>query len=255
MLNRRVSEGYLTSDQPKVTLDDLKSMEWVIDRYAGLVKRIAHHLKARMPAHVSVDDMIQSGMIGLLEAASKFEDTKGASFETYAGIRIRGAMLDEMRRSDWAPRSVYKNARRVADAIKQVENRTGRDARDSEIASEMGVDTQEYYSMLKDLSATRLFSISELVGAEEGLPSDSDGSGVSEPLGEIEQGALRGALAVAIEGLPEREKWVLSLYYDEELNLREIGEIIGVSESRVSQIHSQAAHRLRARMANWSSGE
>lgn len=251
MLKKRVTERYLKSGSGQPKLQDLQSAEWVINEYASLVKRIAHHLNGRMPSHVSFDDMIQSGMIGLIEAAKKFDDSKGASFETYAGIRIRGSILDEVRRGDWAPRSVYRNSRRVADAIKLIENRTGRDARDQEIADEMGISKDDYFSMLQDLSATRLFSTAELIDAEESLPAEGGDSVHSEPLSDLQKSSLVGDLAAAIKQLPEREQLVLALYYDEELNLREIGEIIGVSESRVSQIHSQATHRLRARLSQW----
>src|SRR6187431_625088 len=128
-----------------------------IEDYAPLVKRIAFHMMMRMPASVQVDDLIQAGMIGLIEAAQKYDSSKGASFETYAGIRIRGSIVDEMRRGDWAPRSVHRNSRRIAQAIKAVEARTGRDARDIEIAAELEVELDEYFAMLQDSNSSRLY--------------------------------------------------------------------------------------------------
>lgn len=224
-----------------------------IEDHAPLVKRIAHHMMARMPSSVQVDDLIQAGMIGLLEAAQKYDGSKGASFETYAGIRIRGAIVDEMRRGDWAPRSVHRNSRRVSDAINSIEGRTGRDASDAEIAQEMDVSLNEYYEITKDSASTRLFSFDEAYEEDESRILHSDNEALCGPSEHVHQRAMREALVVAIDGLPDREKLVLSLYYEQELNLKEIGMVLEVSESRVSQIHSQAAARLRARLKDWIS--
>ncbi len=227
-----------------------------VEDYAPLVKRIAHHMMMRMPASVQVEDLIQAGMVGLLEAAGKYDATKGASFETYAGIRIRGSIVDEMRRGDWAPRSVHRNSRRVAEAIKVVESRTGRDARDQDVARELDVPLDAYYSMLQDANSSRLFSYEEDFGDEDNQGGQSSISmAFLGPLEGLQRDSLKQSLAQAISQLPEREKLVLALYYDEELNLKEIGEIIGVSESRVSQIHSQSALRLRARLADWKGND
>lgn len=226
--------------------------EQLINRYAPLVKRIAYHLLARLPASVQVEDLMQAGMIGLLEASRKYDAGKGAGFETYAGIRIRGAMLDEVRKGDWAPRSVHRNTRMVTDAIRAVEARTGRDAKDSEVAAELELSLDEYYGILGDTMGSRLFSFDDLMeGGEHGL--EESGSHELEPGRGLEDERFRKALADAIANLPERERLVLSLYYDEELNLKEIGEVLGVSESRVCQLHSQCAARLRARLAEWRS--
>ncbi|MEX2468793.1 MAG: RNA polymerase sigma factor FliA [Pseudohongiellaceae bacterium] len=222
----------------------------VVESYAPLVKRIAHHLLLRMPASVQVDDLIQSGMIGLLEAARKYDVTKGASFETYAGIRIRGSMLDEVRKGDWAPRSVHRKSRKVAEAIKAIESRTGKDAKDKEIASEMNIDLNAYYTILQDASGSRLFSFDDVMEGDDSAIESAAGE-LPGPCDGLQRDSFKSHLARAIDGLPEREKLVLALYYDEELNLKEIGEVIGVSESRVSQIHSQAAMRLRARLVDW----
>ena len=223
----------------------------VVDRYAPLVKRIAHHLLLRMPASVQIDDLIQSGMIGLLEAAKKYDVTKGASFETYAGIRIRGSMLDEVRKGDWAPRSVHRKSRKVAEAIKAIEARTGQDAKDVQVAKEMNIDLNAYYAILQDASGSRLFSFDDITEGDDSATEMAAGAPIG-PCDGLQRDTFKAHLTRAIDGLPEREKLVLALYYDEELNLKEIGEVIGVSESRVSQIHSQAAMRLKARLSDWS---
>ncbi|MFL0808948.1 MAG: RNA polymerase sigma factor FliA [Agarilytica sp.] len=222
-----------------------------VEDYAYLVKRIAHHMMARMPSSVQVEDLIQAGMIGLLEASQKYDGSKGASFETYAGIRIRGAIVDEMRRGDWAPRSVHRNGRRVSEAISTVEARIGRDAKDAEIAEEMGVEIDEYYHIVKDSASTRLFSYEEVYEDNANNQLESVDEMSSSPAARVGDDAMRRALVGAIENLPDREKLVLSLYYEQELNLKEIGMVLEVSESRVSQIHSQATARLRTRMGDW----
>ena len=226
------------------------SQDEVVERYAPLVKRIAHHILARMPASVQVDDLIQAGLVGLLEAARNYDTTKGASFETYAGIRIRGSMIDDVRRGDWAPRSVHRNSRMVAEGIQAVENRTGRDATDQEVADELGITIENYYKITRDSASSKLFSYDELISGDD-KPEEQLSSDAVNPSDGIESQALRENLAECISQLPERERMVLALYYDEELNLKEIGMVLGVSESRVSQIHSQAAMRLRARMTGW----
>ncbi|MGK0500426.1 MAG: RNA polymerase sigma factor for flagellar operon FliA [Oceanicoccus sp.] len=226
------------------------SLEQMVERHGPLVKRIAHHLLARMPSSVLVEDLIQAGLVGLIEAARNYDVTKGASFETYAGIRIRGSMIDDVRRGDWAPRSVHRNSRRVSEAMRNIETRLGRDASDNEVAQELDVSMDDYQHMLQDSASSKLFSFEELVSSddrpEEQLPSNS-----TNPLDGIQSQALRQSLAQAISKLPERERLVLALYYDEELNLKEIGHVLGVSESRVSQIHSQAALRLRGKLTEW----
>lgn len=230
---------------------EARTGDQLVVKHAPLVKKIAHHLMARLPASVQVDDLIQAGMIGLLEAAKKYESSKGAAFETYAGIRIRGAMMDEVRKGDWVPRSVHRNARRISEAIKAIEDREGRDARDEEVAAELNMSLDEYFACLKDSNSGKLFSLDEVTEHGDGMidPNEHDHQGPGRAHSEDE---FKRALVAEIEGLPERERMVLSLYYEEELNLKEIGLVLSVSESRVSQIHSQAAMRLRSRLSEWT---
>lgn len=226
----------------------------LITQHSSLVKRIAYHIMSRLPPSVQVDDLIQAGMIGLLEASRNYDAGQGASFETYAGIRIRGAMLDEIRKGDWAPRSVHRKARQVAEAVRQIENLTGRDARDVEVAEALGMNLKEYHKTLQDASGCRLLSFEDMGIDEDSVPSKNAGA-TSGPFEGVQREDFKRNLAEEISGLPERERLVLTLYYDEELNLREIGAVIGVSESRVSQIHSQALIRLQARMGHWISND
>ncbi|HEB59873.1 MAG TPA: RNA polymerase sigma factor FliA [Gammaproteobacteria bacterium] len=221
----------------------------IVTQHAPLVKRIACHLINRLPASVQLEDLIQAGMIGLLEASRNYDEGQGASFETYAGIRIRGSMLDEIRKNDWAPRSVHRKSRMVAEAVREIENLHGRDARDHEIAEALDITLEEYYAILQDASSNKILSFEDMGNGEDSM-LDNMSDNAPGVLDGMHRDDLRRLLAEAIAGLPERERLVMALYYDEELNLREIGAVMGVSESRVSQIHSQAVIRLQARMAN-----
>lgn len=230
------------------------NMDDVVVKHAALVKRIAYHLMSRLPPSVQADDLIQAGMIGLLEAARNYDAGQGASFETYAGIRIRGSMLDEIRRNDWAPRSVHRKARKVAEAVRAIESKVGRDARDHEVAEQLGMTLDEYHQTLQDASGYLVMSFDDMGGDDEALASELADSAPG-PLDGVQFDDFKKGLADAIASLPDRERLVMALYYDEELNLREIGAVIGVSESRVSQIHSQALIRLQARLGHWSSSD
>ncbi|MBT7445002.1 MAG: RNA polymerase sigma factor FliA [Methylococcales bacterium] len=217
----------------------------------ALVKKIAYHLMNRLPPSVQTDDLIQSGMVGLIEAARNYDSTQGASFSTFAGIRIRGAMLDEIRRTDWTPRSVHKRGRMVSEAIRKIEHEHGRDAKDYEVAELLDISLDEYHQILKDSSSTKIFSVDDGIGGDcntfEGVDEKTPG-----PFEGVTDADFKTALVAAIGNLPEREKLVISLYYDDEFNLKEIGQILEVSESRVCQILSQSTLRLRARMAEWT---
>nr|WP_115719186.1 RNA polymerase sigma factor FliA [Gallaecimonas mangrovi] len=219
----------------------------LVNRHAELVRRIAHHLLMRLPPSVQLDDLIQAGMMGLIEAARNFDGSKGASFETYAGIRIRGAMLDEIRRGDWVPRSVHRNARAISDAINEVERETGIEARDADVAAKLKVSVDDYHRMLNDVNCGRMVAMEDMgVGEEIYAPDDTERPDLNH-----HRSRFQNALSEALKKLPERESIVLSLYYEEELNLKEIGAVLGVSESRVCQIHAQAMSRLKGRLVDW----
>jgi len=221
-----------------------------IMQHAPLVKRIAQHLLNRLPDSVQADDLIQAGMLGLLEAIKNYDVAQGASFETYAGIRIRGSMLDEVRRSDWTPRSVHKKSRMVSDAIRAIENKTGCEARDVDIAGHLGIAIDEYNHILQDSISCRVFSIEELDQTGDHYGDESRDM-ETEPLDSLSRDGFQQALANAIMKLPERERLIISLYYDDELTMREIGEVLNIGESRVSQISTQAVLRLRSRLSEW----
>lgn len=231
--------------------DKTENVEQLIAEHVPLVKRIAYHLIHRLPETVRVDDLIQAGVIGLIEAARNYRPGQGATFETFAGIRIRGAMLDEVRRNDWIPRSIYRKARELSEAIRVLENRLGRAARDAEIATELKLSLDEYHRLVADATAYRVFSLDETQDNEAVDMEKASAATLAGPFSTLVDTDFRAVLVNTIAGLPEREKLVLSLYYDEELNLREIGEVLEVSESRISQILGAALIRLRAHMQEW----
>jgi RNA polymerase sigma factor for flagellar operon FliA len=225
-----------------------QAQEALVKTHAMLVKRIAHHLLGRLPQSVQLDDLIQAGMIGLLEAARHYDASKGASFETYAGIRIRGHMLDEVRRNDWVPRSVYRNSRKISEAVQLIENRFGREAKDVEVAAALEIPLNDYHDMLQDSAGSHLYGFDDLGVTDDVLHGEEEITSATEPHARVMRDDLMLHLGQVIEGLPPKEQLVLSLYYEQDLNLKEIGEVIGVSESRISQILSQAILRIRARL-------
>jgi len=225
----------------------------VVERHADLVRRIAHHLAARLPASVEVDDLVQAGMLGLIEAARNFDSDQGASFETYASIRIRGAMIDEIRKGDWTPRSVHRRTREAAEVTRQIEQTTGRAATGAEVAQALGLAPEEYARLLEDAVSGQVLSLDSHID-DHGEPNVAAGAAYS-PERRLQAAEFRHALAAAIGQLPEREQLVLSLYYEQEMNLREVGAVLGVSESRVCQIHGQAMLRLRSRLGEFGSAD
>ena len=221
----------------------------LVQRFAPLVKRIAYHLMARLPSSVQVDDLVQNGMIGLLDAIDRFATGMGAQFETYAAQRIRGAMLHGLRENDWLPRSLRREFRQIEAAIARLEQEHGRPPSEAELAKALGISLGEYQKVLQDARGHQLISFEDLVeeGDDDFLERHlADTSG--EPSQLLEDENLRRLLVQGIELLPEREKLMMALYYEQDLNLREIGEVMGVTESRVCQLHSQAVARLRARI-------
>ena len=225
------------------------SAESVVSEHADLVKRIAFHLLNRLPDHIQAEDLIQAGMIGLLEAVRAFDPTQGASFETYAGIRIRGAMLDEVRRNDWAPRSVHRRHREISQAVHEIETRTGREAKDAEVCQLLGISLDEYFDALNDAVQVRLTPLDHS-GEDHDETLDIPDHG-EQPDQSLANDRFQADLAEKIAALPERERLVMSLYYVDELNQKEIGAVLGVSESRVCQIHNKAVLRLKEALCDW----
>lgn len=225
-----------------------------VEQFVPLVKRMAHHLLARLPASVQVDDLVQAGMLGLMDAAGRFEEGQGAQFETYASQRIKGAMLDELRANDWMPRGVRRAQRDIEKAIGKLEHRLGRPPAEAEVAKEMKLSLADYQAMLADARGAQLIHFDS---GDDGEDGDSfldrhlaDMSG--DPLERVRDQRFRTALIGAIDLLPERERMLMGLYYEQELNFREIAAVMGVTESRVCQLHSQAVARIRARLKDWT---
>lgn len=222
-------------------------MDHLVVSYAPLVKRLAYQMMSRLPASVEVEDLIQNGMMGLLDAINRFEEGMGAQFETYAVQRIRGAMLDGLREADWAPRSTRRDMRRIETAINVLEQKNARPPSESEIAEHLGLGLAEYQRMLQDARGHQLIYFEDFSSEDgEDFLERHFGQADADPLALLEDVDTKTKLVEAIQNLPEREKMIMALYYDEELNLREIGEILKVTESRVCQLHSQAVARLRA---------
>jgi RNA polymerase sigma factor for flagellar operon FliA len=227
----------------------------LLTEHAPLVKRLAHQMKAKLPPSVEVDDLIQAGMMGLLDAINRYEENHGAQFETYAVLRIRGAMLDELRSSDWMPRSTRANMRKVESAMAALQQQLGRPPSESEVAKSLKLSLADYQDLLGDSGGHQLLYYEDFHD-DEGGDSFLDRHAVddADPLKSLLDTDFRQTVIDAIDALPPREKMLMGLYYEEELNLKEIGAVMGVSESRVSQLHTQAVARLRTylRERSWT---
>ncbi|MFY9812162.1 RNA polymerase sigma factor FliA [Aquabacterium sp.] len=225
----------------------------MLRQYSPLVRRLAHQMMAKLPANVEVDDLIQVGMIGLADALSRFDPAQGVQIETFATQRIRGAMLDELRGADWLSRGTRKQQRDIEKAVHRLEQRLGRAPHESEIAVEMGLSLDDYQEMLGKVRGTQLIYLEDMSGDEgdqDFLDRHVADSG-SDPQHLLQDDRMRHALVDAIKKLPEREQLVMSLYYEEDMNLKEIAAVLGVTESRVCQLHSQSIARLRVKLREW----
>lgn len=234
------------------TTSGLNDKEQCLREYAPLVKRIAYHMMLKLPNSVEVDDLIQAGMIGLLDAASRYDELRGAQFETYALQRIRGAMLDELRGADWLPRSLRRDSRKIETAISRLQQKLGRAPSEAEIAAEMKLPLKEYQQRLQEVRGVQLLYYEDFHDEEgEDFFERRDLGDAGSPLERLQDQRFREALVQAIEHLPERERLLMGMYYEQDMNLREIAEVMGVTESRVCQLHSQAVARLRAALREY----
>jgi RNA polymerase sigma factor for flagellar operon FliA len=223
----------------------------LIRQYSPLVRRLAHHMMAKLPASVQVDDLIQVGLIGLSEALTRFEASQGVQFETFATQRIRGAMIDDLRENDWMSRGSRKSQKEIEGALRRLEHRLGRSPSETEIAAELGMSLADYQSLLNKVRGTQLVYLEDMAGGSEGEDSfldrhilDND----SDPMQLLSNQRLRQSLVEAIKVLPEREQYIMSMYYENDMNLKEIAAVLGITESRVCQLHSQSIARLRSKM-------
>jgi RNA polymerase sigma factor for flagellar operon FliA len=222
----------------------------LLTAYMPMVKRLAHHMMGRLPPSVEEDDMVQAGMIGLLDAISRYNEDQSAQFEAYAIQRIRGSMIDELRHTDWMPRSARQSMRKIEQAISVLQHQLGRQPSETEIAEAMKIPLDEYQSMLGDARGHQLLYFEDFGETDENdsFLDKQTADEASMPLPQLLDANLRACIIAGIENLPEREKLLMSLYYEEELNLREISEVFGVSESRICQLHGQAIARLRTKL-------
>jgi len=225
--------------------------EALIRQYVPLVQRLAHHMIAKLPPNVELDDLIQVGMIGLVDALSRFEESHGVQFETFATQRIRGAMLDELREGDWMSRGSRKSQKQIEQAMHRLEHRLGRAPLESEIAVELKMPLAEYQALLGRVRGTQLVYLEDIGASaedEEGFLDRHVADEEADPMSLLKDQRLRSALVAAIESLPERERYIMGMYYEQDMNLKEIAAVLGVTESRVCQLHSQSIARLRAKM-------
>ncbi len=225
-----------------------------IEKYGPLVRRVAAQMIAKLPANVELDDMVQAGMIGLVDALSRYQPDQGAQFETFAMQRIRGAMLDELREADWLPRSVRRNQRTIETAIRRLEQRHKRQPSETEVAEELGMPIEQYQHMLGEARGSQLVYLDEFSDqdSEDGFLERFKIDAENDPSMMLRDDRFRDALIEAVEDLPERERMVMGMYYEQEMNLKEIGAVLGVTESRISQLHSQAVARLRVKLRGWA---
>jgi len=226
----------------------------LIHQHVPLVRRIAHHMIAKLPPNVELDDLIQVGLIGLSDALSRYEVTQGVQFETFATQRIRGAMLDELRENDWMSRSSRKSQKDIEQAVRRAEQRLGRCPLESEIADELEMSLTEYQTLLGKVRGAQLVYLEDIgghgddEGAGEGFLDRHVADEAADPMALLRDQRIKESLVAAIQQLPEREQYIMGMYYEQDMNLKEIAAVLGVTESRVCQLHSQAIARLRNKM-------
>jgi RNA polymerase, sigma 28 subunit, SigD/FliA/WhiG len=230
-----------------------ENREEVIIRYSPMIKYVANRIAMRLPPHIEVDDLISVGVLGLMDAISKYDSSRGAKFKTYAEFRVRGAILDELRAMDWVPRSIRQKASSVDKVVQSLQAKLSRSPEDEEVAKEMGISLEQFHNTLNETKSIPVFSLDDLgiakdSGEQQSLLDCLAGKADADPQTQIRLTELKEIIAKAIDTLPEKERLMVSLYYYEELTMKEIGAVLEITESRVSQIHSKAVYRLRTKL-------
>jgi|TARA_B110000263_G_scaffold90738_1_gene79341 RNA polymerase sigma factor for flagellar operon FliA len=230
-----------------------ENREEVIIRYSPMIKYVANRIAMRLPPHIEVDDLISVGVLGLMDAITKYDSSRGAKFKTYAEFRVRGAILDELRSLDWVPRSIRQKASAVEKVVRSLESKLRRLPEDEEVAKEMDMSLDQFYRTLDETKSVPVFSLEDLgiakeSGEQQSLLDCIAGKADADPQTQIRLIELKEIIAKAIDTLPEKERLMVSLYYYEELTMKEIGAVLDITESRVSQIHSKAVLHLRTKL-------
>ena len=230
-----------------------ENREEVIKRYSPMIKYVANRIAMRLPPHIEVDDLISVGVLGLMDAITKYDSSRGAKFKTYAEFRVRGAILDELRAMDWVPRSIRQKASNVDKVVQSLQAKLSRAPEDEEVAKEMGLSLGQFHDTLNETKSIPIFSLEDLgiakeSGEQQSLLDCLAGKADADPQTQIRLIELKEIIAKAIDALPEKERLMVSLYYYEELTMKEIGAVLEITESRVSQIHSKAVYRLRTKL-------
>jgi len=230
-----------------------ENMDQIVEEYSPMIKYVANRIAMRLPPHIEVDDLISVGAIGLMDAIEKYDPNRGAKFKTYAEFRVRGSILDELRSLDWVPRSVRQKASSLDAVSNKLQSKLGRPPEDEEIAEEMGITLEELFDTINETRNMPLLSLEDLgitspAGDKQSLLDTLEGKGDVDPQTQMRLNELKSLIATAIDALPEKERLMVSLYYYEELTMKEIGEVLGITESRISQIHSKAVYRLRTKL-------
>ena len=236
---------------PAITSDSER--ETLILEHMSQIKYIAQRISTKLPSHVELNDLISTGVLGLLDAIEKFDPNRGVKFKTYAELRIKGAILDSLRNLDWAPRSLRKKSKDLEKVYHDLEQRLGRPVTDKEICEEMEISLEEFYELVDQIKGLNLGSFHEVSGQDDGkngepLVKYAPDAPQMDPFFLFQKSEIRGILATAIDTLPKKERLVISLYYFDELTMKEIGKVLGVNESRVSQLHTKAMLRLRSKL-------
>lgn len=252
--NQAEKQSRATKKDAKGKLIDGLTKDEIVVKYASLVKYLAQKIAIRLPANIELDDLISAGVIGLMDAVDKYDHTRDNKFKTYAEFRIRGAMLDELRSQDWVPRSVREKAKQLERVFARIEHAKGRPATDAEVCEELKLNPEEYAELLNEVRSVSLLNYDDLNSLtktdKKSMMGLIENGKLNNPFAEVSRQNLKGMVEKAINDLPEKQRLVLALYYYEDMNLKEIGKVLEVTESRVSQLHTQAVLRLKSKLKN-----